>query len=111
MRIVLSLRYHTNFGQTLFVSGNLDIMGNDVIENALPLSYVNSEFWSVDIDIEAEQLSDEINYRYILKESNGAVIIEGERERFLSIPEGKLKEVTFIDTWNHAGQPENAFYT
>ena len=111
MRIVFYVRYHTSFGQSLLISGNLDALGNDEAGKAMPLNYVDDQFWSASIEVEAEALPDEVNYRYLLRDPDGFEITEGERERSFNFPEGKFKEVTMVDTWNHAGLSENALYT
>lgn len=111
MRIVFYLRYHTSFGQSLFISGNLDVLGNDDNAKAFPLTYADDQFWSASIEVETSGLPDEVNYRYILRDTDGAELLDGERDRFLNIPTGKFKEITMVDTWNYAGFPENTFYT
>lgn len=55
MSIHFYLRYKTAFGQTLWISGNCPELDNGFRENALPLSYVNDEFWRVIVPINPEK--------------------------------------------------------
>ncbi len=51
MTIHFYLRFHTHFGQTLLVSGDIDALGNDKIADAFPLTYYNHEFWHGSIEL------------------------------------------------------------
>ncbi len=111
MTIHFYLRFYTNFGQTLSVSGDIDALGNDKMDNAYHLKYYNNEFWHGTIDLANEKETDNINYRYILHDNDGTQIVEGENDRIIDITDAEVKELVLIDTWNHAGTIENAFYT
>lgn len=111
MTIHFYLKFHTNFGQALFVSGDIDALGNDNVEAAFPLSYLNDEFWHGSIELSNINEIESINYTYLLRYEDGTRIIEGETSRLINITEINAKEIVLIDTWNHAGTVENAFYT
>ena len=49
MKLTLKLRYHTTFGQSLWVVGNHALLGAGDTANAVPLTYLNGEFWEVTI--------------------------------------------------------------
>lgn len=111
MTIHFYLRYHTRYGQTIFVSGNIDALGNDIPAAAFALSYLNEEFWYGTIEIPDKKKEDEINYRYILQEEGSADILDADKDRTIDTADYKAKEITIIDTWNSEGSIENAFYT
>jgi len=111
MTIYFYLRYSTHFGQRLFVSGDIDALGNDKIEAALPLTYFDNEFWCASVDLPDKNEIQNICYRYLLLTEDGDQIIEGENDRFVNINESTAKQLVLMDTWNHAGIIENAFYT
>ena len=46
MKLQFYLRFHTEFGQTLWISGNMDELGNNDPTAALPMQYLDSEFWT-----------------------------------------------------------------
>ncbi|MEP6595232.1 MAG: 4-alpha-glucanotransferase, partial [Ginsengibacter sp.] len=110
MTIHFYLSFSTHFGQTLFVSGDTETLGNDKIEAAFPLTYFDHEFWHGSIDLPDKNEIEIISYRYWLLDDDGTQIIEGENDRLINL-NSPAKKLVLIDTWNHAGNIENAFYT
>ena len=104
------LRFKTLFGQTIFISGNCDALGNDDIKKAVPLQYLNDQFCYCQVEIPVGDI-DNIEYRYILKDTGSNEIIEGRDDKSIDFKISHITEITVIDTWNHAGTIENAFYT
>ena len=39
------LKYKTNFGQAIFITGNHPLLGNGNIEQAIPMVYLNEDYW------------------------------------------------------------------
>lgn len=106
------IRFSTAFGQSLLVSGSNDALGNDELSRAVTLKYFNDEFWQGRVEIPVSDSNvPEIEYRYILKKEDGSHIIEWGNDRVITINKITLKEIVLIDTWNHAGNVENAFFT
>ncbi|MEO6230848.1 MAG: 4-alpha-glucanotransferase [Ferruginibacter sp.] len=106
------VRFSTKFGQSLHVSGSNAVLGGDDISKALPLQYFNDQLWEGSIEIsDADYVAHDIEYRYILRDTDGSQIIEWGNDRI--IESGKLNEnqIVLVDTWNHAGEIANAFYT
>lgn len=110
MTIHFYLRYHTQFGQHIFLSGNNAALGNDNPAEAVALSYLNEEFWHGIIEISDKKDTDKINYRYILREKGNADITDAEKDRIITPVQGAT-EMALIDTWNFEGTIENVFYT
>src|SRR5687768_4629844 len=109
MKIDFYLRFHTQFGQTLAVVGNLPVLGSNDAVQALPLEFLNDEYWHTSIEIDPEGIS-ELHYRYIFTDAHGASKKEAEKSRLVDLK--KLKgDLVLIDTWNDASLLENAFYT
>ncbi len=104
------LRYFTSFGETLSVSGNHAALGNDDVNKAIPLKYFNNEFWLAEVDISREEPV-EIEYRYVFTGKDGKQTVEWGDDRIIDFDNHAAKEITVIDTWNFAGNPENAFFT
>lgn len=109
MRLQFYLRYSTSFGQSLWVSAN-GKLGTDLIDNAISMAYMNEEFWFVEIKVDKDKTK-RFQYKYILKNDDGEIIPEFGNDRIVEIPEHGIKELLIIDTWNHAGEYENAFYS
>ena len=109
MRIQFYLRFKTSFGQSLWISDNGEL-GTDLIKGAIPMTYLNDEFWVANIKIDKEAASS-FHYKYILQNKDGEIVPEFGKDRFLEVPAHGIKELQLIDTWNHAGEYENAFYS
>ncbi|MFT2588498.1 carbohydrate-binding module family 20 domain-containing protein, partial [Escherichia coli] len=45
LTITFQIRFHTEFGQELFVIGNHPLLGDNDVRKAVPLSYFNEDFW------------------------------------------------------------------
>jgi 4-alpha-glucanotransferase len=102
------LRYHTYYGQDLYLLGNLPALGNDVPQHARRMQWGNEEWWYTDIQLTPGDTFT-LRYQYLLKEREEAVY-EGAVREFVFIP-GEPHEIVFIDTWNDAYRPENAWLT
>jgi 4-alpha-glucanotransferase len=109
MRLQFYLRYHTSFGQSLWISTNGEL-GTDIIDDAIPMTYMNEEFWFAELKIDKDAYP-KFRYKYILKNADGEIIPEFGTDRLLEIPRQGIKELQTIDTWNHAGDFENIFYS
>lgn len=109
MKVDFYLRFQTQFGQKLAISGNLTVLGNNEPEKALLLEFLNDEFWHASIEIDPEGL-DLLQYRYIFMDLNSDVKKEAEKNRIVEIKK-ITADVVVIDTWNDEGFVENAFFT
>ena len=106
------LRFSTQYGQALYLSGNHPLLGNDDVTKSIPLQYFNEEFWQGQIVIPGEQLTlPEIKYRYVLRGNDGKQVVEWGNDRLIDFVNNEVKDYTLIDTWNHAGDVQNAFFT
>lgn len=105
MKIDFYLRFHTHFGQSLFVAGSLDELGSYDVKKALPMNFLSEDFWHVRVETEHAA---PVQYRYVFRNESGATLMDGEKYRTLQASSDHL---VVIDTWNYAGQFENAFYT
>ena len=107
------LRFSTKPGQTLFLSGSHSLFGEDNISKAVPLQYFNEAFWHTQVQIPEHGVTAlDIEYRYILREDDGNEIVEWGDDRIIDFNKANAKEeIVLVDTWNHAGEVQNAFYT
>ena len=74
------------------------------------MTYLNEEFWVANIKIDKEE-APSFHYKYILRNDNGEIIPEFGKDRLVDVPSHGIKEVQLVDTWNHAGEYENVFYS
>jgi|ADGO01.1.fsa_nt_gi Starch binding domain. len=78
MKIHFYVRFYTRMGQSLAVTGNIAALGNDSVENAFPLSWLNNDYWHGTLELDARKVK--IRYNYVLKNEDGYTILEwGQR--------------------------------
>jgi len=104
------LRFYTHPGQSLYISGNTAALGNGDPEKALAMQYMDREFWHGSISLEAP-LSHPLKYHYIFRGEDGAITQEWGDDRSWDFSTAGAEELQFVDSWNHAGQYENVFFT
>ncbi len=111
-RLIFQLRFHTKFGEALFICGNHEKLGDSNITDALPLQYLDDQTWVVSIDINASSIPAEgIEYNYAVKNIDNFVVYDWGNDKKLTPDLFKYEEVLIADSWNHAGYFDNAFYT
>jgi len=111
MKIHFYVRFYTHYGQLLAVSGNIEALGNNDVEKAFTLTYLNNDYWHGTIEVEPKK-TDSFQYKYVLQNEDGFRVFEWGDDRI--IQPGKLpavEELQLVDVWNHTGEYENAFYT
>ncbi|HEY6504589.1 MAG TPA: 4-alpha-glucanotransferase [Chitinophagaceae bacterium] len=112
MKLQFYIRFHTEFRQSLWISGNIDELGNDDPANAFPMEYLDSEFWNARIEVNRKGLpKNGIRYKYFLKTKEGELVGEWGHDRVIDISRKEVTEIETVDTWNHAGEYENSFFT
>src|ERR1700761_2634295 len=108
MTLNFYVRFYTRFGEALYVTGTGKTLGDG---GPILLQYYNDEFWHGQIELEDADLQlPQIQYNYIFKDASGFEILEWGDDRIINL-QNKEEQLTLIDTWNHAGQTGNAFYT
>jgi 4-alpha-glucanotransferase len=110
LKLDFYLRFYTHPGQSILLSGNLPELGSGEITSAIPLEYVNGEFWHRSLVLEQTPAAP-VHYHYILKNSDGTLTEEWGDDKFVEAPDNGIEELQVIDTWNYAGEFENVFYT
>jgi 4-alpha-glucanotransferase len=111
MKLQFYIRFHTKVGQSLWISGNTGELGNDDPASAVAMEYLNDEFWQASVEIKRKDLHKNIHYKYYLKNEDGELKAEWGDDRVIDVFRKELQEVQLIDTWNHAGEYENVFFT
>jgi 4-alpha-glucanotransferase len=109
LKLDFYLRFYTHPGQAILLVGNIPELGNGELQAAIPLDYVNGEFWHASVVL-PETPSVTIHYHYILRNTDGTLTEEGNG-KFIDTEAISAAEVQAIDTWNFAGEFENVFST
>jgi 4-alpha-glucanotransferase len=111
MKIHFYLRFSTKQGQDLFICGNIPELGarGKEMVNPVLMTYKNQDFWEITIDL-MNVPPEFIQYHYQVKMEDGSLVDEWGKDRKIKIS-ARYKDLQIFDTWNHAGEYENAFYS
>src|SRR3954471_9184725 len=110
MTIHFYIRFYTRPGESILVTGNTDELGNNDIDKAHPLTRLSHDLWTGTVTINNPQ-TDAIQYSYIYKGIDGFQVQEWDDHKTIDISKKPMQEIRVMDTWNPAGEFENAFYT
>lgn len=110
MKLHFYVRFHTKVGQSLKVSGNIAALGNSSLSAAFPMTWLNNDFWHAVVETgDAHPIK--IQYKYVLSYENGFNVIEWGNDKEIDISKAGVEEMELVDSWNYAGEFENAFFT
>ena len=112
MKLTFQLRFHTEYGQSLLLSGNRKELGDRELDKAVPLEYLNPEFWQATVRLPQDVPANApIRYHYILRNADGSFVEDWGHGNVIDSTVLEKQEVLIVDSWNHPGYVENAFYT
>ncbi len=112
MRLTFRVRFHTELGQCLFLTGNHESLGDGEFQAAIPLQYLDNESWQVTLVFPRGTAPDaEISYNYLLREPEGSLIQDWGSDRVVNPAAFAQEAVLLIDAWNNPAFYENTFYT
>lgn len=103
------IRFHTQYGQSLLLSGNHPLLGEGDLSRALPMQYLNEQFWQASIELKS--VDEPLQYKYVLRTEDGRLTEEWGNDRVIDHESRPVGEIRLIDTWDFAGEYENVFYT
>ena len=107
MKIDFYLRFRTYLGQSISITGNLGILGNNEKEQALPMNFLTEDYWHISIELD-ELFKEDIHYRYLFKNENGDILKDAEKGRLIKV---NGKNIVVIDSWNNGSDYANVFTT
>ena len=110
MKLHFYVRFHTHFGQTLSISGNTELLGNDKPASAVLMQYLNNDYWHISIETDPSETG-HLQYRYLLTYADGFQVIERGGDREVNLSQKGIEEIQLVDTWNFSGDYENVFFT
>ena len=108
MKIQFYLRFHTEVGQSLGITHNGDLPA-DAGGGMVTMTYLNGDFWQGTLDVRTKH-KDGFIYQYFLRNKDGEIVREWGNDRVIEFSK-KDEEIIVVDTWNHAGEYENVFYS
>ena len=89
MKITFYIKYHTTWGQRLFISGSCAKLGSGTISAAKEMHYADNGEWQLEISL--PDTTKEIRYFYILEDENGIRQPEPE-SGILKLDNAKIRE-------------------
>jgi len=110
-KISFHLKFHTTYGQQIFVYGNHPLLGNGHIENAIPLVYLNEAYWVLHLNWNTHPNDILITYHYYIKNTDGTIVFDWGGDKCFNPNKVQHSDLVILDTWNNAGYIENVFYT
>ena len=110
LKLSFHLKYKTHFGQVIYLYGNHPALGDNQIDQAVPMVYLNDDYWVLHIEID-DYATDKIEYHYFILNEDGTKVFDAGNSQSISLSQIKNKEIVLIDSWNFTGYKENAFYT
>lgn len=106
------VRFHTKFGQSLYITAQHELFGNGDITKALPMYYLNEECWAATLQINTANIPAEgIVYNYVLQDEEGSHHYDWGADKKITAELFSVEDMMILDSWNFAGYYENAFYT
>lgn len=106
MKIIFNIGYRTNWGESVYIVGDIEALGNGDYAKALKLHLDGNDHWSISIDTPADGRG--FNYHYFVRNDDGAVKNEwGHGNCFTATDEGTYR---IYDRWQD--QPfDKPFYS
>jgi 4-alpha-glucanotransferase len=108
MKISFSIHYHTVWGEQLCLLGNTPELGNDIVQQALQMTWQEGDLWYGAIELPS-QSPFTLQYQYLLKKE-GTTLYDGTL-RTVAITTDPPQLLQLVDTWIDAGAIEHAWTT
>ncbi len=110
LKLSFHLKYKTHFGQIIYLYGDHPQLGNNQIDAAIPMVFLNDDYWVLHVDLNSNN-QDKIEYHYFILNADGTKAFDAGNSQSISLSQINNKEIVLIDSWNFTGYKENAFYT
>lgn len=108
MRIIFQIHYNTQWGDQIYLSGNLPELGNGDPNQALTCNYLEYGLWELSLSL--KKVPKLLEYKYLLKNEYGEILDE-DWGTLRSIVLPKSPQLTLQDTWRNNKHLDNIFYT
>ena len=96
MKLRFNVDYHTNWGESLLLTGSTEALGGGDLSRAVTMELAGGDRWTAEVDV-PETVGD-FTYSYIVRHDNGSVRREwGKPRRFVHA--AGLHRAELIDRW------------
>ncbi|MGJ7033515.1 4-alpha-glucanotransferase [Niabella hirudinis] len=111
MKVQFNIKFHTKYGESLWLCGLDNISGNNQGGRGILMKYLNYDYWALELDLDQQVLPQPLSYFYIFETNEGERIPEYKAARQLQLPRDPKGSLVIYDTWVDMGAIENVFYT
>ena len=92
MKLTFNLDYRTKWGESLYLTGDIDVLGGGDYNKALKLRLIGESLWQ--LEIEVPDKTDIFKYRYFVRHENGHIKNEwGQGHTFAKSGRSKTFEI------------------
>ena len=112
MLLSIYLRFSTQPGQNISISGNLPQLGNGDLSNPVPMIYHDHHHWRIDLDLSKTEINNvkNLQYTYIYSDEQGHYLEDWGENRSFDLKLCQDRTV-LLDTWIDMGAIQNNFQT
>ena len=111
LKVNFHLKYKTSFGQGIYVYGNHALLGNNNIDQAVPMVFLNDDYWVLHLELDPKTVQEKITYHYYIQNADGTRAFDAGSDKTFDFSNIAATELVLMDSWNFTGYKENAFYT
>ncbi|MBO9596177.1 MAG: 4-alpha-glucanotransferase [Niabella sp.] len=111
MKVQFNIRFHTKYGESLWLCGAGNTWGNEPEATGIPMKYLNYDYWTVELELDPEIFQQPFAYYYTFQTADGERIPEYKTTRRLQLPIRPENLLVIYDTWIATDAIENVFYT
>lgn len=105
MKLTFNIDYHTNWGESIYLVGNIKELGDNAENKALEMIFNGGETWNLSVDI--PDSSSDFNYRYFVKNDNEIIKQEWGKTHLFLMP-NNVSACDIYDRWQDV--PYNKHY-
>ncbi len=105
VRVILQFRFHTQPGQTVWITSSGLLLGDSVLRQ---MYYEDNEHWRLDLTVKPELLKEDIRYKYHIKNVDGSWM-DDYQEKAISLNDLQSPLLFVRDFWSYAGYHENVY--
>ncbi len=110
-KVNFHLKYQTTYGQVIYVYGNHPLLGNNQVEHAIPMTFLNDSYWGLNLDFSDYQSFEKIIYHYFILNPDGTKVYDWGNDKVFHPKRVHTSTLVLMDSWNYTGYIENVFYT
>ena len=110
-KVSFHLKYKTTFGQIIYIYGDHPLLGDNLVEKAIPMTFLNENYWGLQLDFSGYESHDKITYHYFILNPDGTRVFDWGNDKVFHPNRVTTSHLEMMDAWNYTGYIENVFYT